>query len=342
MTIQKVLNSLFSDLTPRQREVIVARFGLEGRGEAQTLAALGNRYGVTRERVRQIEAGALGVLRKKAKNTPAVGGILGARQKFLRGGGGAAEEGELLSHHKPLVEGLTANHLALFLEMTKAFYPYLADESFISFYYLDKESLKRVSDFVGQFVKSARAKKKEILAGGFPGHLASVIKQKRVDPKIADRYLSISKKIRKNPYGDVGLAEWPEIDPRTIRDRIYLVLKKNGKPVHFEDIAGLINETKFSGRKALAPTVHNELIKDARFVLVGRGIYGLAEQGYEPGTAREVIHGILKRQGPMSFENVVLAVQKDRFFKPNTILANLQNKDFFDRMEGGAYRARGR
>ncbi len=340
MTIQKVLTSLFSDLAPRQREVLAARFGLEGRGEVQTLAAIGKRYGVTRERVRQIEAGALGALRKRVKNTPAVGDILGASQKFLRNAGGAAEERELLSSHKPLVEGVTANHLALFLEMTKAFYSYPADENFISFYYLDKESLKRASDFVGQFAKYARAKKKEILAGGFAAHLASFLKQKKVDSKIADRYLSISKKISKNPYGDVGLAEWPEIDPRTIRDRIYLVLKKNGKPVHFEDIAGLINETRFSGRKALAPTVHNELIKDPRFVLVGRGIYGLAEQGYEPGTAKEVIHKILKKQGPMSLEEVVLAVQKDRFFKSNTILANLQNKELFDRMEGGAYRAR--
>jgi hypothetical protein len=118
------------------------------------------------------------------------------------------------------------------------------------------------------------------------------------------------------------------------------VLKKKATPLHFRMIAQSINQAKFDDRTASAPTVHNELIKDNRFVLVGRGMYALAEQGYEPGTAREVIHRLLKKQGALRPRDVILAIQKERFFKPNTILVNLQNKNFFERMGDGTYRVR--
>jgi hypothetical protein len=119
-----------------------------------------------------------------------------------------------------------------------------------------------------------------------------------------------------------------------------LVLKKTGEPLHFEDIAKKINDVKFDAQVALAPTVHNELIKDERFVLVGRGMYGLKEHGYEPGTAREVIAKVLKSSGPMKATEVVSKVNAQRFFKENTILINLQNKSTFERMSDGRYRVR--
>jgi len=138
----------------------------------------------------------------------------------------------------------------------------------------------------------------------------------------------------------VGLRDWPEICPMTVRDKIYLVLKKYGKPLHFEDIAHHINKVGFDRQPALAPTVHNELIKDDRFVLVGRGLYGLREFGYEPGTAREVIAKVLKSEGPLTPPQLVAQVNKQRFFKPNTVLINLQNRAFFERTPDGKYRVR--
>jgi predicted Zn-ribbon and HTH transcriptional regulator len=128
--------------------------------------------------------------------------------------------------------------------------------------------------------------------------------------------------------------------PRTIRDRIHLVLRKKKEPVHFTDIAHLINEAKLDDRIALASTVHNELIKDPRFVLVGRGMYGLAEHGHVPGTAQEVIARILKREGPLKSNEIIQAVQKERLFKHNTILVNLQNKGIFERQSDGRYTLR--
>ena len=107
--------------------------------------------------------------------------------------------------------------------------------------------------------------------------------------------------------------------------------------MHFRNIAKAINEMFKTRSQASAPTVHNELIKDDRFVLVGRGIYALREHGYEPGTAKEVIVRILKRQGALRPKDVILAVQKERFFKPNTVLVNLQNRNHFTRKKDGTY-----
>src|SRR6185369_3160842 len=157
--------------------------------------------------------------------------------------------------------------------------------------------------------------------------------EKKVPPAYAEQYAALSKKIHRNSFGDIGLADWPEVRPKTIRDRIYVVLKKQKKPVHFEEIANLINQARLDSRVAIPSTVHNELIKDDRFVLVGRGLYGLSEHGYEAGTAQEVIARILKKKGPLKSHEIVQAVQKERLFKHNTILVNLQNKNLFERGE---------
>jgi RNA polymerase nonessential primary-like sigma factor len=58
------LEQLMADLTPQQREVLELRFGLED-GQALTLAKIGDRLNISRERVRQIEREALSKLRKR-------------------------------------------------------------------------------------------------------------------------------------------------------------------------------------------------------------------------------------------------------------------------------------
>ncbi len=332
----KIFNTLFDDLTPRQREVLVARFGLDGK-EPKTLEAIGAGYGVTRERVRQIEAAALSVVRSAVADNAECAQVFEKDQKFLKSVGGVSRVEDLLAQQKTFIDGLTENHLAVLIEAAHPFFFYREDEQFRSFYYLSKDALKAAQDAIAKFVKSLTERKDGVLAEGYSAHLASFVKKQKFDQKLFDNYLAITKKIQTNPYGDTGLADWEVIDPRTIRDRIYLVLKKEGRPVHFRDIASLINQAGFVGRKALAPTVHNELIKDKRFVLVGRGIYALSEHGYEPGIAREVIYKILKTTGPLKFPQIVDAVQKERFFKPNTVLANLQNKKMFRRLDDGSY-----
>ena len=161
------------------------------------------------------------------------------------------------------------------------------------------------------------------------------ISEKYRDEEIAKRWLSMSKSVAKNPLGEWGKATSPNIRTRGVKDYAFLVMRRHGSPMHFKEVADAI--TKTFGKKTHYATCHNELIKDSRFVLVGRGMYALAEWGYKAGIAREVIQDILKREGPLSKEDVVTKVMKERYFKKNTILVNLVNPKFFKKNKAGLY-----
>ena len=343
MQLPKAINSALAGLRPRQKEVLLARFGLEkGDGEGETLAAIGDRLKVTRERVRQIEASGVKLAVSNMEGDAETASLLEKLKKYLAARGGVATREDALSYAATFAKGVRPNHLDFLAEASGTFKLHREDEDFKPFYYASPKELKAAKSFIKEWAETLRARKEKVLsgtAGSYEAHLASFVKAQNFAPAVADNYLSIAKHIQKNSYGDVGLREWPEICPATVRDKIYLVLKKHGEPLHFEDIARHINKAAFDEQEALAPTVHNELIKDGRFVLVGRGTYGLREHGYEPGTAREVIARILK-SGPLRPADVVVAVNKQRLFKENTILINLQNRSFFERMADGRYRVR--
>jgi hypothetical protein len=166
-------------------------------------------------------------------------------------------------------------------------------------------------------------------------------KIKELDNKISEKallsYLDASKDVSVNKFGYYGLSHWPEISPKGVKDKSYLVLRKHGQPMHFSDITDLINSHNIDAKRAQVETVHNELIKDSRFVLIGRGIYALSEWGYQAGTVANIISGILKQHGPLNKKDIVNKVLEKRMIKENTILINLQNRKFFDRADGGKY-----
>ena len=339
VSANKLFNALLQPLTSRQKEVIQGRFALGTVSEPKTLAAIGDKFGVSRERIRQIEAAALKLISVEIKPNSVYAEILERGKKHLDASGGIAGEGQLVGELKKIADGINRNHLDLLLASTDSFYGYSEDNDFAPFYYSKKADLANAVGFLNKWTARLNEQKGKILSGGYSQEFAGFVKQSGLKPAIAENYVGISKNIRDNAYGDAGLADWPEINPRTIRDKIYLVMKKNGDPLHFRDIAGGINKAGIDSRKALVATVHNELIRDNRFVLIGRGIYALSENGYTPGNAREIIHKVLK-QKPMQLPEVVLAVQKERILKPNTILINLQNRSFFEKMPDGKYRVK--
>ncbi|MAF80638.1 hypothetical protein CL628_01350, partial [bacterium] len=150
--------------------------------------------------------------------------------------------------------------------------------------------------------------------------------------------LVASKRVQKTPFKQWGLAEWAETNPRGVGDKAYVVLRRHGKPEHFTKITELINTAQFDHRQANAQTVHNELIKDERFVLVGRGLYGLVEWGYIAGTVTDVIESLLKKSAqPLTREEVIERVLEQRHVKKNTILLGLQNQDRFVRTPDSRY-----
>ena len=78
-----------------------------------------------------------------------------------------------------------------------------------------------------------------------------------------------------------------------------------------------------------------------RFVLVGRGLYALGEWGYQPGQVKDVILSVLKEsEKPLTREQVLDKVLKQRIVKANTVFLNLNNKKFFLKNPEGKYQVR--
>ncbi len=326
--LSTIIKGLTDGLGDRQKEVLTRRFCLDGKGEALTLAELGNKYKVTRERIRQIEASALSEVRKRT-NTEPVRVILASIHKKLEKECGVASEDHLITLLKTDF-GLNLNydqlHFLLEAENKLSFFP--EDKEFHSFWYADAGALQNAKNVINKVHKSFSLAKEDTLSKNSYAGLGTQEKS----------CLTLSKKFDFNVYGDFGLTDWQEVSPKTVRDRAYLVLKKAEKPVHFREIAMLIQNKKFDGKKVHASTVHNELIKDERFVLVGRGVYALTDQGFEPGTTKEVIERILKNNGALDSREIVKLVRSERQFKENTILLNLQNKKYFTRASDGRYK----
>lgn len=299
----------------KQKEIILRRFGLKN-GKKETLEAIGKDFGITRERVRQIEED--GFLKIK----PKIGSYQKAFQSFkqyFRKYGGFKKEEILL---KELGGKKYQPQISFLLTVSDDFNKFSESADFYSFWSIDKKSLdsfKNVTGTVYQELKKVGRPVSLKELGSFSG------------AKFLPSYLEISKKFLKNLGGLYGLKDWPEINPKGVKDKAYLVFKKIGKPLHFNKVAKLIDG-------ALIQTVHNELIKDPRFVLVGRGIYALKEWGYEPGQVKDIIAKILKEDGPLTQDEILKRVSKQRLVKENTILLNLSNKRNFLRDSQGRYK----
>lgn len=332
---QDAVKALLAALpTRRMKNVIEKRFGL--RGKAYTLDAIGKEYKITRERVRQIEADALRHLEKKAA-TADFTSLFDAILRHMKEQGEVAAEGALLAS---LADGRQKSAAALLLDVAGKFHHSEENDAFHARWALDRDAAMRAEKVVNKIVATLESHGRPVSQENLLSYADESAKQvagEALPEHVLASYLGTSKLIQKNPYGEYGMVSWPAINPRGVRDKAYVVLMKAGKPLHFREVAESINHAGWSKKKAHPQTVHNELIKDARFVLVGRGLYALSEWGYEPGAVREVLVSVLRGSGALSREDIMKKVMEKRFVKEATILLNLQNKSLFKRTEDGKY-----
>jgi hypothetical protein len=330
-----VVKKLITEVPERAREVLVYRFGLGTSIERETLEAIGERWSITRERVRQIEAAGIEAIRnsKTFNDTLPVFSELAEHIKLM---GGVVPEDTLL-------EGLASdeksrNRFRFLLVVGSAFFRERETDEFYARWHVDQSTAKKVHAALSSLY--AGLSDSEVLSEGelldrFIEELRD-INDAYKNEEILKRWLSLSKHIGANPLAEWGRSASPAIRTKGIRDYAYLVIKREGKPMHFSDVAKTIS-TLFA-KEAHVATTHNELIKDARFVLVGRGLYALAEWGYQPGVVRDVIKDVLKKK-PLTREEVIEAVKKVRYVKDNTILVNLNDPRYFKRQKNGTYSA---
>jgi len=331
---KQVTKKITSHLHDRANDVIMNRFGLNADAERKTLEEIGKKYNITRERVRQIEEAALAMI-KKSEAYKEEQAVFEELKQIIHSLGAVVAEHELLPHVAK--DKATQNHIHFYLVLGDAFKKHREDNHFHVRWSVDDEMAEKVHDSLKKLFVSLKDEDlitETEMIKRFCDQTKDLAEQYK-NEEIVKRWLSMSKTISKNPLGEWGKATSPNIRTRGVKDYAFLVMRRHGSPMHFREVADNISKTFH--RKTHYATCHNELIKDPRFVLVGRGMYALAEWGYKAGIARDIIRDILKREGPMTKDQVVEKVMKERYFKKNTILVNLVNSKYFKKNRNGLY-----
>ncbi|MBI4120134.1 MAG: hypothetical protein HY454_01580 [Parcubacteria group bacterium] len=324
--IKRVINQLIGSLLDRSKDIVLSRFGI-GKERYETLDAIGRRYGITRERVRQIEADALKRI-TVSENESIYKPVITALADFIKSHGGVVEESALKAefaagHFEVKAEPIKKYEgaVVLFLNLKGGFVKAKEDDNFKTRWASDAAAVKTQEGLVEHLIDALRKEKRPVnfdtLVSWARSHQAGF------NADTVRAYLVSTNAVGQNNFGEWGLISWPEITPRGVRDKAFLIMQRVKEPLHFTKVAHEINKASFSDRVALPQTVHNELIKDERFVLVGRGMYALKEWGYQTGTVKDIIKAVLSENGPLNREQVVEAVLAKRLVKPGTIVLNL-------------------
>lgn len=318
----------------REQEIISRRFGLYSRKE--TLEQIGDMLGITRERVRQLEKAILIRLRIKIEEgaIPSVIAVEKTITAHLSEMGRAARIHELTQHmlNTEDVEQTDKAHVAFIAELSTNITVINENDDYYQSAIMnsvgDEKSIKKQIESI---VKSIKKTGKPVTAAELhndldyehPSHIAALA--------------SVSKKLAELK-GNWGLIKWPAVNPKNIRDKIFVILEENNKPMHFSEIAEAIKDSDFKRKNVTTQAIHNELIKDKRFVLIGRGIYALVSWGYTSGTVSDIITKVLTDAGePLHRDEIVKRVLKSRQVKETTILLNLQSKPQFKRTTKATY-----
>ncbi len=329
-----LVKKLLSDVPERARNVLMCRFGLGNTASRETLESIGQRAGITRERVRQIENAGLGMVRSLDSFQNAEPLFEELRAYILAQGGIVSEE-HLLASLSPSEIG--KNRFRFLLVVGSTFFRERETDDFYARWHVDQNIAEQVHSALSRLYASLPDEDvlpESQLIDCFIEELKEVNDAYR-DEAVLKRWLALSKHIDSNQLSEWGRATSPAIRTKGIRDYAYLTVKRAGHPMHFSEVAKVIGE--LFAKKAHIATTHNELIKDKRFVLVGRGLYALKEWGYAPGVVRDVIREVLQQDGPLTKEQILKKVKKVRFVKENTILVNLNDTHYFKRKKDDTY-----
>ncbi len=353
----ETLNILFSHLSDKERDIIKRRFALDF-DQKHTLEEIGKIYGITRERVRQIEGLSIRKLKELEELRAEIKEAESVVSQLLEQYGGIMEEEFFLENLLNYLDTHQGGESALLFLAEHIFSDNInkvkQDKDFNHLWKSDLANTELLKEVINEMVKiieraGESLNLKELLDklknsefyNQNKEKIFSIINFLEVTDEDVDRilesYLRVSRKVKRDLFDKWGLVSWGTVQPRKINDKIYLVLKKFGKPMHFTEIAKAINETKFDEKIAYPATVHNELILDDKYILVGRGIYALSEWGYRPGTVSEVVADLLKEYGSLTKEEIIDKVLEKRNVKKSTIYLALMNNKNIKKEKGGRY-----
>lgn len=327
--VQEILSSVERD---REREIVARRFGLFDRRE--TLEQIGELLGITRERVRQLEKSVIARFKVSAEQgqLPHIKEVETTLIDQLKLMGDTARVSDLAA--RVTAENSKTDQSRVIFLATLCPNLSVVDE--------DDHFFQSVGITATRDTAAMKADVAKIVAAigkiGEPALIADVAKDTGIQSVQQAQALASTSKDLATLNDRWGLIKWPMVNPKNIRDKIYVILKQNGQHMHFNQIAEAIKQSDFKRKDVTTQAIHNELIKDKRFVLIGRGIYALKEWGYSKGTVADIITDVLKEAGePLHRDEIVRRVLKSRFVKETTILLNLQGKTQFKRVAKATY-----
>ena len=344
------MQKLLDQLPERDRTILSRRFALSGQ-EPETLKEIGESLGVTRERVRQIEHSALAELKRYFRLDAGedARSIERAVRVILEEHGGALTHYRLVDkaiemarianpevHETSLRHHTYVLHFMLDHLFVDVFHPIEETEDIHQGWRLPSHQWSATADIINAAHEILNQNAAAIEHEAFLSRLNE--KFMHLNPTILHEQLHFTKKIKKNLFDHWGLISWKEIVPKRMNDKIYLIMRNHGKPLHFTEIAQKINEAKFDAKVAHPSTIHNELIFDKKYVLVGRGIYALQEWGYQRGVVVDVIRSVIRDAGrALTRDAIVEKVLAQRLVRKSTVHLALTNRACFTRLPEGTY-----
>jgi len=343
-SLGNIMEDMFMVLTEKEKEVIIKRYSLDNQPK-QTLERIGMKFSVTRERIRQIEKIALGKLKRTVRNSK-LQMINEMANEILSHYGGVLLESKLVNEILKSIsskEQIDANIIRLALNINVEIDKTDKTSTFSTFWRMKGISMAQINEIISLGIKTLKKRTdvftEEKLAAELQAELAG--KDMKLEPQTIISSLEVDKRIKRTKEG-FGLMTWRHINPKSIRDKAYIILKNEKKPMHFVDIANKIAGADFDKKVVTTQAVHNELIRYDQFVLVGRGLYALKEWGYQKGTVADVIEDLLKKKSPMTKKEIIEGVLKQRQVKKGTISLNLQKKPQFVRVGRAVYQLKGK
>ncbi len=340
LNLTEIIEDIFMVLTEKEKDVVVQRFSLDNK-EKRTLESIGDQFSVTRERVRQIEKIALGKL-KRTVTSSKLRYIHEVAEAILRENGQLLLEETLIGKILEMIEktvDVDQHIVRLALNICPAIDSIEKNNLYRRGWYLHNNFPQFVIEAgLGKALETLKAKREVMSEEELVKVMqeANSIQGMDLPEGLFASALTLDERLKKTESG-YGLVNWRHINPKSIRDKALIVLKNENKPMHFMDIAKAIADSNFDHKRVTIQAVHNELIRYPQFVLVGRGLYALKEWGFEDGTVTDIIEGLLKRKSPLSKQEIIKGVLKQRKVKKGTISLNLQKNAQFIRVGRAVY-----
>ena len=339
--VTQIFHGILDSLADKERTVISRRIGLSGIRE--TLQEIGDTYGITRERVRQIEDVGIKKIGRIMRSSPLMR-IQESGEALLKMHGGVMTRDRLISAivaDLGFTDTVNENIVDVLLQADfnlQRSKPQLGTRTYYHFPEIQKKQIEAIHKETIKVLK----KKWDIMENTILYEMIKInlfAQFGKVEPVMIDSVIDIYIDLVKGEEKFIWLEKWKILNPSTLKDKAIYVLKKKKEPMHFLDIANSI--TEYFSEPVKISTIHNELIRNQEFVLIGRGIYVLKDWGYKDGTVLDVILDIFqKAKSSLSTEEITNRVLKVRQVKTTTIYMNLQNKKYIERVGRNLYQAK--